>query len=106
MKTLIHACILTLCAFTGAASAETFFVELSVGGIAPSNGRATALLSAERHMVRLSGLHRLNMYQRTDRSSSAYEHAKARYDELVASPQFEILVGALERNPTLEVLGR
>jgi hypothetical protein len=106
MKTLIHACILTLCVFTGAASADTFFVESPTVGIAATNSRAKALSLAEQNMARLSGLDRLSMYQRTDRSSVAYEHAKLRYDELVASPQFALLVGALERNPGLEIVGR
>jgi hypothetical protein len=110
---LLLSFLAAILASAGAARAETFYFDVfqastvaSAATAAPKGSTSRAQALAEKHVRRLSGLDRLSIRQHSDKSSFVYAQAKARYDRLVASEQFGLLVAALERDPYLDVVGR
>jgi hypothetical protein len=109
MKSSLHLLTVSLALCAGAASAEPFHIRTlqdnntSVRSASPIDAQAQAQFLAERHMWRLAGMQQLNARQRAEQIGVPYESAKARYDALIASSEFPVLVGALTRDPGLEV---
>jgi hypothetical protein len=93
----------------GAASAEPFRIRSLQNNSLPHrttsivDAQTQAQFLAERHMWRLSGMQQLNARQRAEQAGVPYEQAKARYDALMASPEFPALVRALTNDQALTV---
>lgn len=109
MKPTLHLLAVSLALCAGAASAEPFHIralqdnDAAFRSATPVDAQTQAQFLAERHMWRLAGMQQLNARQRAEQIGVPYERAKARYDTLIASSEFPVLVAALTRDPGLEV---
>ncbi len=93
-------------ALAGAADAAPLHVDVPKD-LPPARSVVTrAQVLADLHMWRLSGMEEIRRGELSQISGPRHDQAKARYEALIASPQFDVLVKQMEARPNANVLAQ